>query len=154
VPTPPPLANGAKKRASLSLDDATNPPATATGTIAVLSIINPVKVLVTAFAIERVAIGSITERAPFVHNRLLQHAVGRTLDPVPLRSTQAIAAGAGVDSGQKQNLGRVQVADSSHGRLVQQSDLDRPPAVPEPHPQLIGRDLKRVDSKFLIHSSS
>jgi hypothetical protein len=112
-----------------------------------------VKVLAAAFAVERVSIGSITEGAPFVHDRLFQHAARRTLDPFPLRSTQEIAAGTWVDSGEEQNLGRVEVANSGHGRLVQQGDLDRSLAVLEPRAQLIRSDLERVDSEFLIHQN-
>jgi hypothetical protein len=51
VPTPPELACGAKESAALSLNNAANPATIATGTRIVFSIINPMKVLVPAFAV-------------------------------------------------------------------------------------------------------
>jgi hypothetical protein len=140
------LAAWTKKRRALGLDNPDDHRSVANLTDFTRAIINAVLVLVAAIFVEDVAIRSIAECGTFVLHRQFQDLDRRRMDPQPLGDGQTIARPRGMNLGQVQNLGRVQIADSGHGRLIEERDLDWAAAPVESLAKDIGRDLQRIGS--------
>ena len=144
------LAARAEKRTSLGLDD----PADRAGTTSFAgqtgSIIDTMKILISTFAVERVAVRPVAQRAPLLANRLLQYVRRRLLNAIPLGTRQPITTSAGIDTGQKQNLRRIQIPDTRHRRLIEQRDLHGASTLAQRLAKLLRRDQQRIDTEFRV----
>jgi hypothetical protein len=113
------LANGAKKRAPLSLDDTADPTITAPAAAGSSSIIDAMIGLIPTDLIERISVRAIAQRAAFVLDRLIQHRHRRPLNAPPLGARQRITSSSWVDTSEKQSLCDVQIPNPRYRRLIE-----------------------------------
>lgn len=146
-----PLTLRTKKSAASCLDDAADHSLGASLTLRTGPIIDAVVILITAGIIQRVAVRAITQRTPFMADRLVQNVDRCPGDSGPLRAAEAIASRARVDPGHKQNLRCVQVSDTGDGLLIEQGHLDESATAPKPLTKRLGGHQQGVDAQSSVN---
>jgi hypothetical protein len=143
------LAGWAEEGCTLSLNDAAELAAyAATRARFAGSIIHAVVLLVAAFFVEGVAVSAIAERRAFVADRRFENELGGIGDCLPLSAGNFVTTACGMDFAQVENFGRIQVADSCDGMLIEQRNLDWSFAGPEAFAKEVGGHGERVGTDF------
>ena len=140
---------GTMKRSPLGLHGANDGSRPAGRAKIALAIIHAVVVLVTASRIERIAVRAIGKRRAFVLNRQMKYSLNRRVNFLPLKERDPLAPPRGMDPGQVQNLGRIQVADAGQNPLVEKRWFDFSPAAAKRFGKMLYRDDERIGTELV-----
>jgi len=141
------LALRAEESRSLALDNPFHKGSFAARTQLSIPIIDPMKILVSARLVQGIAIRSVRKRRTFMLDGIKQNIFHRLVDSCPLWSTYAVTSLLGMHAGNMKNLGRVQIAYSRQGTLIEQGNFNLAATGTQTLTQSFWIQLQRIGSQ-------